>query len=130
MFDKYMICEEGFCNLVEAGEVTGFQFRARLPYYRGLGLSMIEDLAITMDEQRCPREGISVTLHGNTYTLAEMESEYADRWEFGEKGIVTVLLPGGLAAGLHKIEMEDTLRISYLPFLLTGRDIKVIELVG
>lgn len=128
MFEKYMICEHGFKNVAEAGEVTGFQFNARLPYYRGLGVSMVESLVVTVDARRYPREALRVTLHGNTYTLDEMETEYEDRWEFGEEGTVTVCQPGGLAPGLHKIEMEDVLRISYLPFLLTGVDNKVLEL--
>jgi hypothetical protein len=123
-----MICEQGFQNVVENGSVTGFQFKARLPYYRGLGVSMVEDLVVTVDTERFPRESISVTLHGNTFTLDEMEKEYEDRWEFGEEGIITIQKPGGLAAGLHKIEMEDVLRISYLPFLLTGSDTKVLAL--
>jgi hypothetical protein len=123
-----MICEQGFQNVVENGSVTGFQFKVRLPYYRGLGVSMVEDLVVTVDTERFPRESISVTLHGNTYTLDEMEKEYEDRWEFGEEGIITIQKPGGLAAGLHKIEMEDVLRISYLPFLLTGSDTKVLAL--
>ena len=128
MFDKYMICEHDFRNMVEAGEVTGFQFKARLPYYRGIGISMIEDLAVTVDAQRFPRQALRITLHGNTYTLDAMEGEYEDRWEFGEEGIVTVQNPGGLTPGLHKIELEAVLRISYLPFLLTGGDTKVLEL--
>jgi Domain of unknown function (DUF6379) len=128
MFEKYMICEHDFQNVVEAGQVIGFQFKARLPYYRGLGISMIEDLAVTVDACRFPHAALRVTLHGNTYTLDEMEQEYCDRWEFGEEGVVTVQKPGGLTPGLHKIEMEDTLRISYLPFLLTGADTKVLEL--
>ena len=128
MFDRYMICENDFRNLHENGNITGFQFRARLPYYRGLGLSMVENLAVTVDDQRFPREAVQVTLHGNTYTLDEMEHEYNDRWEFGEEGIVSIKKPQGLASGLHKIELEDTLRISYLPFLLVGGDAKVISL--
>jgi hypothetical protein len=128
MFEKYMICEQDFRNVIEAGQITGFQFNARLPYYRGLGISMIEDLSVTVDALRFPRESLKVTIHGNTYTLDEMEQEYEDRWEFGEEGIVSVQKPGGLTPGLHKIEMEDTLRISYLPFLLTGKDNKVLEL--
>jgi hypothetical protein len=130
MFDQYMICEHDFRNVVECGQVTGFQFFARLPYYRGLGISMVEDLAITVDGQRYPRESIRVSLHGNVYSLDEMEHEYEDRWEFGEEVIVFVQKPGGLGHGLHKIEMQDTLRISYLPFLLTGNDHKVLELAG
>jgi hypothetical protein len=128
MFEKYMICEQDFRNVIEDERITGFQFKARLPYYRGLGISMIEDLSVTVDAQRYPRESLRVTIHGNTYTLDEMEQEYEDRWEFGEEGILTVQKPGGLTPGLHKIEMEDTLRISYLPFLLTGKDNKVLEL--
>jgi hypothetical protein len=128
MFEKYMICEHDFRNVIEGGQVTGFQFKTRLPYYRGLGISMIENLAVTVDARRFPREALHITLHGNTYALDAMEQEYNDRWEFGEEGIVTVKLPGGLTPGLHKIEMEDTLRISYLPFLLTGADTKVLEL--
>ena len=32
MFDKYMICEDGFENVIEGGQVVGFAFLARLPY--------------------------------------------------------------------------------------------------
>ena len=128
MFDKYMIVEDGFTNVVEDGEVTGFQFGARLPYYRGLGLSMVENLAITVDGEPVPREDIRVTLHGNTYSLDEMETEYEDRWEMGEVGTVTVRRPGGLTPGEHTIELVEYLRISYLPFTLTGRDAKVLTL--
>jgi hypothetical protein len=129
MFDKYMICERDFRNVVENGEVTGFQFKARLPYYRGLGISMIEDLIVTVDSERFPREAVRVTLRGNTYSLDGMEQEFEDRWEFGEMGVVTILKTGGLRTGLHKIELEAVLRISYLPFLLTGSDNKVVGLV-
>jgi hypothetical protein len=128
MFEKYMVCEHSLQNVSESGKLTGFQFKARLPYYRGLGISMIENLAITVDEQKYPRQAIRVTLHGNTYTQDEMEQEYADRWEFGEEGMITVLKPGGLTSGPHKIEMEDTIRVSYLPFLLIGSGSKVVEL--
>jgi hypothetical protein len=128
MFDKYIICEQDFRNVVEFGEITGFQFRARLPYYRRLGLSMIEDLAVAVDGKAIPRAALRVTLHGNTYTLSEMETEYEDAWEFGEEAVITVHLPGGLPPGPHQIGMEDTLRISYLPFLSTGSDSKVLEL--
>ncbi len=128
MFDKYMICEDLFTNVSEGGRVIGFQFNARLPYYRGLGISMVEDLAVTVDSESYPRAAIRVTLHGNTYTLGQMENEFDDRWEFGEEGTLTVLKPGGLAPGEHKVNLEDRLRISYLPWLLVGKDSKVLTL--
>jgi hypothetical protein len=128
MFDKYIICENGFRNISEGGKATGFQFKARLPYYRGLGISMVEDLKLKVDGNEVPRQAIQVTLHGNTYTLDQMETEYDDRWEFGEEGLLTVQHPGGLTAGKHQIELSPSLRISYLPFILVGTDTKTLEL--
>ena len=55
MFDKYMICEETVRNVRRGNETVGFEFGARLPYYRGLGLSMIEDVAVTIDGEKIAR---------------------------------------------------------------------------
>ena len=128
MFAKYMICEDGFRNVREGEEVTGFQFQARLPYYRGLGLSMVEDLIITLDGEPIPRESILFTVRENTYTLAEMETESVDRWEFGEVATLTVKKPDGLAPGSHTLDLVERLRISYLPFPSLTRDTKVLAL--
>jgi hypothetical protein len=130
MFEKYMICEGGFRNARAQGQVVGFEFRARLPYYRGLGISMIEDIAVTVDGEKISRERIRVTLGERTFALDEMERDYQSRWEFGEEGTITVLKPGGLTPGRHRLELTDQLRISYLPFPLTGSDAKELELQG
>lgn len=130
MFDKYIIVEDGFSNVAQGGKVTSFQLGARLPYYRGLGLSMVEAIDLTVDGEAFPRDTLHVTLHGRTYTLDEMEREAEDRWEFGEVGILTVEKPGGLAQGPHKIELAERLRISYFPFPLVGRDTKVLSLAA
>jgi len=45
MFDKYIIVPEGFRNTTAKGAsentVDGYELGIRLPYYRGLGLSMV-----------------------------------------------------------------------------------------
>lgn len=130
MFDKHMICEEGFENIVENGETIGFAILARLPYYRGLGLSMIEDVALTVDGEAIPRENIRVSLRGRSWTLDEMENEYGDRWNFGEKARVIALKPGGLSPGKHRIELAERLRISYLPFVPTTKTVKELVLAA
>ena len=127
MFDKYMICETGAQNVSEAGSVIGFQIEARLPYYRGLGLSMVEDISITVDGTIVPREEIRFTVRDHTYTLEEMESEAEDRWEFGEVATLTVLQPNGLSTGEHCIELMERLRISYLPFPSITKDTKTLH---
>ena len=126
MFDKYMIVEDGFGNVTQDGVVTGFKFGARLPYYRGLGLSMVEDVGVTVDGRTFPHDTVRLTVHGNTYTLDEMESIYDDRWEFGEVATVTVNTLGGLTPGPHKIELAERLRISYMPVLSNTRDVKTL----
>jgi hypothetical protein len=128
MFDRYMICEETARNLTEGAKVTGFQFGARIAYYRGLGLSMVENLEVAVDGQPVPREQIRFTVGNRTFTLAQMETEYEARWEFGQQATVTVLHPGGLTPGEHKLEFVEDLRISYMPFPLKGRDAKVVRI--
>lgn len=119
MFDHRIICEEGFRNVSEGGTITGFEFQARLPYYRGLGLSMVEDLSVTVDGVEVPREDIRFSVRGRSWTLDELETCYDDRWNFGEKATIFVARPGGLAAGRHQLKLAERLRISYLPFVPT-----------
>ena len=99
MMDNKMICTDVFENVVENGETVGFAFRGRLPYYRGLGLSMIEDILVAVDGETVAREDIRLSLRGRTWTLDEMETEYDDRWNFGEKALITVLQAGRPRAG-------------------------------
>jgi hypothetical protein len=116
MFEKYMILENDIQNIVENGKITGFKFGARLPYYRGLGLSMVEDIGVKIDGQSIDAEWISLSVHGNTYTLKQMETEAIDRWEMGEVGYISVKKDGGLSKGEHQLNLMLNLRISSLPF--------------
>jgi hypothetical protein len=128
MFEKYMIVAEQARNTVENDTVTGFRFGARLPYYRGLGLSMVQDIGVTVDGEAVPREALRLTVHGNTYSLAEMEVEPEDRWEMGEVAEVHVSRPGGLAPGTHTLGLMVDLRISYLPFPAIRKAEKTISI--
>ena len=116
MFEKYMIVPEEARNTRVGDEVTGFQFGARLPYYRGLGLSMVEDIQVKVDGRPVEPDCIRLTVHGHSYSLPELEAEADDRWEMGEVAIVSIDQNGGLPAGEHTVELLINLRISYLPF--------------
>jgi hypothetical protein len=127
MFDKYMICEETLRNVRRGNETVGFEFGARLPYYRGLGLSMIEDVGVTIDGQKIARGDVRVTVAGRSYTLDEMETVYDAVWNFGEVVTVTALKAGGLAPGEHRLELTEQLRVSYMPFPVVGKDAKTVR---
>lgn len=128
MFDRYMICEETVRNVAKGTRIEGFEFGARLPYYRGLGLSMVEDVAVTVDGERLARDQVRLTVGAKTYTLEQLETEYQAVWEMGDIAIVTVLKEGGLKPGDHKLELAERLRISYMPFPITGKDTKVVRI--
>ena len=130
MFDRYMIVEDTVRNLTENGQVVGFAFGARIAYYRGLGLSMVEELQVTVDGVAVPREAVRFSVGGPALTLAEMETDYQSRWEFGDVATVTVLQAGGLPPGEHRLELMEQLRVSYMPFPIAGRDAKTVRVAG
>ena len=119
MYDHHVIVPGTLRNVTEDGQVTGFELGLRLPYYRGQWLSIVEDIAVTADGVKAPREAVRFALRGRTWTLDEMEAATDQRWEFGEVATVRVLQPGGLAAGEHALTVAEQLRISYLPWVPT-----------
>lgn len=125
MFDKYLILEDS----LRATE-SGFAFDARLGYYRGIGLSMIEDLAVTLDGEAQPRESVLFEQNGKSWSLDAMEEAYDDRWEFGSVATISVTRAGGLGVGEHSLTLKEKLRISYLPFPLFAEDSKVITVAA
>lgn len=130
MMDNKMICTDVFENVIEDGAAVGFAFLGRLPYYRGLGLSMVEDIQVSVDGEQIARQDVRFSVRGKTYTLDEMETVYDDRWNFGEKARIIALKPGGLAPGKHRIEFAVRMRVSYLPFVPTTKDSKELALAA
>ena len=130
MMDNKMIVEGSLANVEEGGRTIGFSFLGRLPYYRGLGLSMIEDIEVTVDGQKVARGDVRFEVRGSRYSLDEMETTYDNRWNFGEKATIIVLKDGGLAPGSHRIGFGTRLRISYLPMVPTTRDAKDMALAA
>ncbi len=130
MYDKYMIVGEAFRNVQEEGKITGFQVGVRLPYYRGVVLSLVGEMTLTVDGEQMPAERMKVTVEDGTFPLTGLEDEPKAKWEFGEVGIVTVDKPGGLARGEHVVELKQHLKISYVPMGFFGGDKKTLRLAG
>lgn len=128
MFDKYIIVTEGFRNTATEGGADGYELGIRLPYYRGLGLSMVESIDLTVDGTPVPAESLTLTVHGNSYAVNDLATVFDDRWEMGEIATLRVAQPGGLAPGSHHISVAQRLRISYMPVPGGGRDAKTLEL--
>ena len=127
-----MIIREGSVrNVVDAdGAVTGFSFATHIPYYRGLGLSMIEVPEVAVDGVAVSEEDLRFTYNGVTRTFAELADVSDVRWELRTFATITVLRDGGLAAGEHEIFVNLRLRVSYLPFLSENRFTRTVTVAA
>ncbi|EQB19638.1 C-glycoside deglycosidase beta subunit domain-containing protein [Novosphingobium lindaniclasticum] len=128
MFDKYLIDAASLRNTGPADAPTGFAFEARLGYYRGLGLSMIEKLDVSIDGNALPRAAVRFDEGGGPLTLEEMEAAYERRWPFGAPATILVDHAGGFPAGEHELALLQQLRVSYLPFPSINSDAKRVSL--
>ena len=70
--EKQVIQSVGFRNTVKDGEVTGFQFKIRLPYYRGIFLSQLRPGTLFVDGQRIEKDQITWCFGGEEYTNAQI----------------------------------------------------------
>ena len=128
MFDKYIVCEEGFRSLDDGR--TGGVVEVRMPYYRGLTLSMVEAVDLVLDGEPVPPERTTFTVHGNTYAFGELPQTFDDRWEMGERAQLAFETDEPLAPGEHEVSVSIRLRISYMPVLGGGRDSKRLTLAA
>ena len=128
MFDKYLICEGTLRNTGPQDAPDGFAFEAKLGYYRGLGLSMVEELTVSIDGEELPREAVRFDEGKGPLTLDEMAEAYDRRWPFGQPASLLVTYPGGFPEGEHELALRQRLRISYIPFPSFNNDKKAISL--
>jgi hypothetical protein len=128
MYDKYVIVGEEFRNVVRDGKIVGFQVGERIPYYRGVVLSLLGDTRLTVDGELIPSEKITLTVNGKTLPLTEVENEPVVKWEFGDIGILTVDRPGGLKPGSHKIVLYQHVRTPYIPTGVAATDEKTLTI--
>ena len=114
MYDKYMVLREDIQSVIENGVGTGFEVKLRIPYYRGVSLSLVEDITVTFNNTVFTSDQLKFTVGGDTYTFDEMATISTLRWEYGEKATVFVPLKGGIPLGFHRVEVSVTIRVSYM----------------
>ena len=126
MFDRYIVCEDSLRTTDESR--TQAVVDVRMPYYRGLGLSMVEGVDLVVDGHPVAPTAVSFTVHGNTYPMTDLPTVVDDRWEMGERATIGFGVEKPLAAGDHVISAAVRLRISYMPVPGGGRDTKTLVL--
>lgn len=108
MYDKYLVVDD---SLIATDD--GFSLDLRIPYYRGLGLSMVNIDAVSVDGRAVDLHGATFTVGERTYNLADLSQVDDDRWPFAQPARLG--LKGQLGAGEHDVAVVINLRISYMP---------------
>jgi hypothetical protein len=113
MFDRFVINDTGFRNLYEEGSAVGFVVNARINYYRGIPLSMLDDVKIIIDGETFKTDVMTFDIDNIKYSFAEMNEISNINWFFGDDLRIEISKPGGLQPGKKTVEMYMTPRNSY-----------------
>jgi hypothetical protein len=115
VLEKEIIQERGFRNVRRNGQIVGFQLRYRSCYYRSVWLSMCLGFDVSVDGEPFPRDRVTVTIGGRTYTQDAMKTITDVQWPISEAAVLTVAKPGGLKPGVHEVEVGWGHAASYMP---------------
>lgn len=115
MLEHQLIQSTGFRNFGPANARQGFAIRLRVPNYHGTRLSHFDGFDVTVDGEFFGHEKNRFAIRDEVYTLAELREQTEARWSLLEPGSVLVDKPGGLAPGIHKVEVVARIRYSYFP---------------
>ena len=103
--EKQVIQSVGFRNTKdEEGNATGFQFKVRLPYYRGIFLSQIRPGTLFVDGEKIEKENIVWNINGEDFTNEEMAADFQTHWSVTTPAVLKVKKEGGLAQGYHDLK--------------------------
>lgn len=121
MFDNNIFTKNTCRNLVIDGHVVGFELQTNVPYYRGIPLSMVNNVIVKENGAEHNRENIKCSIDQKTwFTLSEMSTVASYKWEFGEPLFIRVISERGLQAGTTNIELTVSVRTAYIPVPLVG----------
>lgn len=115
MLEFPVIQQRGFRNIVENGKVTGFQVPIRSTYYRGLWLSQLRPASLVIDGEEFSGSSITWQINGQRYSQDSLAKLGDVHWSNQDVAILEVSKPGGLALGIHEVELKCKYSASYLP---------------
>lgn len=115
MLERQLVQSIGFKNTGPVSARTGFEFRLRLPSYRGLRASLIDGVDVTVDGEAFDHTRNLLVLGDTVLDLAALREATELRWPLDEAATVRVAKPGGLSAGVHDITVGVRVRQSYIP---------------
>lgn len=115
MLERELVQSIGFRNTGPAEQPDGFEFRLRLPSYRGLRASLVDGVDVTIDGEHFPHTDNRLVIDGHELSLTALRNATELRWPLDQAALVRVPKPGGLRVGVHEIRVDVRIRQSYIP---------------
>ena len=104
----------GTCkNRVIGGSCTGYEFQIDTLSYRGIWISTIEDITLTVDGEEVPKSHMLFFCNGISYSIDDMVTHTENFWGCLDAGILRVYKVGGLAKGDHTFEITIKKRADF-----------------
>ncbi|MGG7215065.1 C-glycoside deglycosidase beta subunit domain-containing protein [Clostridium nigeriense] len=129
MFDNNVFIDNSCVNVVENGKVIGYEMETNITYYRGIPLSMVENIRVEVDGKEEPSESIRIsTDKTDWFTLKEAETVTSYKWEYGEPLYIRILKENGLNKGKHKVKLTVATRTAYIPVPLEGNKERTVAI--
>jgi Domain of unknown function (DUF6379) len=112
IFDEHIISRDRIRPRPDG--VPGARLDLRLPWYRGLPLSCVERLEISIDGESIPANDITLSLYGYQHELDELPALHDVVWFTLDTADVRVRTAAPLAQGDHQVDVTIQARIPYV----------------
>lgn len=135
MFDEYMICGNFLTQKKTFNKMQSLQIR--LPWYRSLPFSCIEELEVNVDGIRSKANDVYLYICGQLHSMNEVSKLHDVFWFVLDTVDVCFCMPQSLGAGAHDVSIRLTMRIPYVDHDFNDIDFyqvascgKKLEIVG
>lgn len=119
MFPDRLICDDSLDATLD-----GFRVKIRVNWYRGVALSCVEKVEVSIDGRPVATENMTIRLNGADHSFTELSELIDEFWFVADPAVVTVHEPGLVLLGKqHDVEVLLSIR---LPYIIVGeRDLLV-----
>lgn len=114
-FEKRVVREDGFYNILLNGKQVGFNLDLRINYYRGLPLSSVQKLEVTVDGEKIPEYLMLFQLNEKCFTIKELPKLYREYWGIKTPAHLRIF-NYGLEPGEHDVSVRLEFKSPYMEF--------------
>ncbi|MGI6109176.1 MAG: C-glycoside deglycosidase beta subunit domain-containing protein [Eubacteriaceae bacterium] len=114
-FEDRVIRQDGFYNVLLNGRQVGFNLDLRINYYRGLPLSSVQKIELTVDGENIPEYLMLFELNGKQFTVGQLRELYTEYWGIKTPAHLKVF-NYGLEPGEHDVAVRIEYKSPYMEF--------------